>query len=73
MYANSGHLVSAGDKKSQMLSELTTLEGDLVSDLLCAETLGPSFMEKKKKKERSCNQVSVVSRHVNCLVLTFSC
>lgn len=51
MYANSGHLVSAGDKKSQMLSELMTLEGDLVSDLLCAETLGPSFMQKKKKKK----------------------
>lgn len=50
MYANSRHLVSAGDKKSQMLSELMTLEGDLVSDfLLCAETLGPSFMQKKKK------------------------
>lgn len=64
VYANSGHLVSAGDKKSQMLSELMTLEGDLVSDLLCAETLGPSFMQKKKK---SCNRVSVVSRHVHCL------
>jgi len=29
---NSGHLVSVGDKKSQVLSELMELEGDLVSD-----------------------------------------
>lgn len=63
VYANSRHLVSAGDKKSQMLSELMTLEGDLVSDfLLCAETLGPSFMQKKKKlqsgfcSEQKCSQ-----------------
>lgn len=37
--ANSGQLVSVGDKKSQVLSKLMKLEGDLVSDLYSAKTL----------------------------------
>lgn len=48
-YANSGHLVSVGDKKSRVLSKLMKLEGDLVSDLYTAKTLGPSLMEGGKK------------------------
>lgn len=43
-YANNGHLVNVGDKKSQVLSRLMKIEGDLVSDLSSAKTLGPSFM-----------------------------
>lgn len=69
-YANSGHLVSGGDQKPQVLSKLMKLEGDLVSDFYSAKTLGPCLMEGRGK---SFSQVSLVNRHVNFLALTFSC
>lgn len=53
-----------------MLSKLTKLEEDLVSDLYSAKMLGPSLMEEGKE---SVNQVSSLSRHVSILALTFSC
>lgn len=57
-YANSGHLVSVKDKKSQGFSKVMKLKGGLVTDLDSANTL--SLTERK-------NQVSSLSRHGNFL------
>lgn len=45
-YANSGHLVSVKDKKSQGFSKVMKLKGGLVSDLYSAKT--QSLTERKK-------------------------
>lgn len=45
-YANSGHLVSVKDKKSQGFSKVMKLTGGLVTDLYSAKT--QSLMERKK-------------------------
>lgn len=44
--ANSGHLVSVKDKKSQGFSKVVELKGGLVTDLYNAKT--QSLMERKK-------------------------
>lgn len=44
-HANSGHLMSVGDKKPRLLSKLLKLEADLVSDLYSTKSLGLFLME----------------------------